>query len=65
MWNSSEDLGLGNDKRKAEFKAEYPVNGTPDGPEGKETGEQEASKECWRDPGSEEAKDLDKGSSAK
>lgn len=45
--------------------AEYSVNGTPDGPEGKETGEQEVSKECQRYPGSEEAKGLDKDSSEK
>eukprot|EP00069_Balaena_mysticetus_P011026 bmy_07008T0 len=43
---ANEDLGLGNDKRKTEFKAECSVNGTPDRPEEGETGGREASKEA-------------------
>lgn len=41
-------MGLDNDKIKAEFKAEYSVNGTPDGLEGEETRGREASRETAR-----------------
>lgn len=43
---ANEDLGLGNGKRRTEFKAECSVNGTPGRPEEGETGGREASKEA-------------------
>lgn len=42
VWVANDNVGLRNDK----IKAECSVNGTPDGPEGEETGEQEVSKEA-------------------